>query len=552
MKNDLKLFIVESPTKINTLKKLFNSLGKDKIIFKATLGHIKDLPVDKIGVSLETFEPNLYYLPSKRRFLNELKSLISKVKEVYLATDPDREGEAISYHLKEYLKSLNPSLSFYRLELHEITELGLRKALKKIRNLDENLYQSWKARRVCDRLIGYVISPFLSKNFKKPLSAGRVQSPALKLIVEREKEIENFVPQKTYSLEILGEDCKGKVYKIELFTKKQLLKKQNKEELLEIYEKYFENREIFLFSLKEKILKKYPPLPLKTSSLIDLAGKSFFFSPKETMKIAQKLYEEGYITYMRTDSVRVSPIAIKEAKTLIERVFGREYVGTKRRFKNSSFFQDAHECIRPTKVNLESVPLGQKERALYELIRKIFLASQMSEAQYLERIYEFKTEDLPKELRLILRGKRLFFDGFLALLGKEEKEEPFPNLKEGDRLKVKGAHLREHITQPPERYTSHSLIKKMESLGIGRPSTYATMLDILFTRGYIVEEGKYLKPTELGKRVCEFLEKEVSPLMDYTFTAKLESALDEIAQLKKDYYATVREVFELLERYLSR
>ncbi|MEZ0344935.1 MAG: type I DNA topoisomerase, partial [Caldimicrobium sp.] len=498
-----------------------------------------------------TFEPQLFYLPQKKRILEDLKKAISKIKEVYLATDPDREGEAISYHLWEYLKKLNPTLQFYRLELHEITEFGLKEAFKKIRQVDENLYLSWKARRVCDRLIGYVISPFLSKNFKKILSAGRVQSPALRLIVEREEEIENFTPQKSFSLEIFAENEKGEVIKLELFTKKEIFKKQNKEELLEIYEKYLKNREIKVVSIKEKILKKYPPLPFKTTTLIEWSGKVLSFSPKETMKIAQSLYEEGYITYMRTDSVRVSPLARKEAQSFIEKIFGKEYVGSARRIRNTSFSQDAHECIRPTRVSLDRILLGKREQALYDLIRRIFIASQMSQAQYLEKTYEFKSEELPKDLKLIFKGKRLIFEGYLALLGKEEEDTYFPELKEDDLLQVKDFCIKEHLTKPPERYTPQSLIRKMESLGIGRPSTYATMLDILFTRGYVVEEGKYLKPTELGKQVCKFLEKEASPFMDYKFTAKLEEALDEIAHKKRDYYSTVKEVFKVLERYIS-
>jgi len=229
-----KLFIVESPNKIQTLKKLLDSKD-NKFIFLATYGHIMDLPVKDLGVDLSTFEPQLLYLESKRKVLTELKKVVSFVEEVYLATDPDREGEAISYHLFEFLKKLKPSLRFFRLELHEITELGVKEAFKNLRGLDEGLYLSWKARRVCDRLIGYLISPYLSRAFKKALSSGRVQSPALRLIVEREKEILNFIPEKSYSLLVIAEDAKGNSYELELFTKKELLKKKKKEELIEIF-----------------------------------------------------------------------------------------------------------------------------------------------------------------------------------------------------------------------------------------------------------------------------------------------------------------------------
>lgn len=551
MKNSKKLLIVESPSKIKTLKKLLNS-SKENFILKATLGHIKDLPPKNLGIDFSTFEPTFLYLPSKRKILKELKKLVLKVEEIYLATDPDREGEAISYHLYEYLSQVKSSLKFFRLPLQEITELGLKEGFKNLREIDKNLYLSWKARRVSDRLIGYLISPFLSRSFKKPLSAGRVQSPALRLIVEREKEIETFIPQKSYSLIVLAEDKNGKLYELELISKKELLKKENKETLLEYFKKYFEGKTLRLFSIKDKILKKYPPYPLKTSTLIEVSGNYLSLSPKETMKIAQKLYEEGYITYMRTDSIRVSPLAKKEARAYIEKFFGKEYVGKERKIKTLAFVQDAHECIRPTQIERKKIFLSKKEEALYGLIKQFFLASQMSEAKYLERTYEFRSDTLPANLKLQMKRKKLLFDGFLALLKtEEEKLSELPDLEEGDVLKVKGCKIKEHVTKPPERYTPQSLIKKLESLGIGRPSTYATILDILWKRGYVEKEGKYLKPTELGRKVCEFLEKRTPLFMDYNFTANLENALDEIANNKKDYYSTVKEVFKVLEEYLK-
>ncbi len=547
------LFIVESPSKIKTLSKILNNSGHS-FLFLATFGHIKDLPIKSMGINPHTFDPYLEVLNSKRAVLSKLKKLLSSVNKIYIATDPDREGEAIGYHLLEYIQKNQPfPLEIKRIELREITEIGIKNAFNNLRDIDENLYTAWKARRVLDRLIGYKVSPFLSKNFKKALSAGRVQSPALRLITEREKEIETFRPEKSYSLMVIAESSSGECFEIELFSKKELLKTKNSEGLLEIFKEYLEGKEIELSSIKDKTLKKYPPQPLKTSTLIEVAGKFLGLSPKETMKIAQSLYEEGYITYMRTDSTRVSPLAKKEAKAYIERLFGKEYVGGERKVKLSAHAQDAHECIRPTQILRQTPPIGKRERALYELIKRIFLASQMREAIYAERMYVFKNAYLPKDLKLILKRQKLVFDGYLLLLGREEKEDKdFPDLREGDLLKIKGYKIKEHITKPPERYTPQSLIKKLEALGIGRPSTYASMLDILFTRGYIEEQGRYLKPTELGRRVCEFLERVTPLFMDYQFTANLEKALDEIAEEKRSYYSTVKEVFEILEGYLSK
>ncbi len=544
------LFIVESPTKIKTLTKI---LKGQNFKFIATFGHIKDLPAQTLGVDLKTLEPFFSVLEPKRKIIKRIKETLREVREVYLATDPDREGEAISFHLYEILKGPKEnSLNFHRIELYEITELGIKSALKNLKKLDENLYSAWKARRVADRLIGYLSSPFLSKHFKKPLSAGRVQSPALKLVVEREKEIENFLPKTDYSLSLLAQTEKGESLEFELFSKNKLVKKENKQELLEIYENYFKNCWLYVFKIQEKEIKKYPPYPFKTSTLIEFAGKTLGFSPKETMFLAQKLYEEGYITYMRTDSIRISPLAQKKAKEYIEKHFGKAFLGSTRKAKSSLFIQDAHECIRPTDLNIKTLSLGKKEQLLYNLIKTYFLASQMSPALFLEKNYVLRSQRSPKNFSLQRKENKLLFEGYLILFEKEKEEVSlWTDLKERENLKVIDFKIKEHKTKPPERYTPEGLIKKLESLGIGRPSTYATLFDILFTRGYIEKEGRYIKPTELGKRVCEFLEKNWPPFMDYNFTAKLELALDEIAKNKKEYYSTVKEILSILQRYLS-
>ncbi|MCS7149237.1 MAG: type I DNA topoisomerase [Caldimicrobium sp.] len=546
----MKLFIVESPTKIKTISKITKSLG-DSFSFVATLGHIKELPFKSLGVDLENFEPKLVLLSQKRALIKELSLLMKRVREVYLATDPDREGEAISFHLYELLKDSQTSLHFYRIDLQEITALGVKRALKTPRQIDMDLYISWKARRVLDRLVGYLLSPYLSKNFRRALSAGRVQSPALRLIVEREEEIETFTPKKRYSLKVKVVDSSCREYDLELYHKKELFKSEDKEELINFYKKYLQNESLWIENIETKKLKEYPPFPLKTSTLIEASGKQLGLTPKETMKLAQSLYEKGHITYMRTDSVRVSPLAKKNARSYLEKVFGKEYLGKDRVSKKSAFVQDAHECIRPTDITREPYGLSSKERALYQLIWQTFLASLMSPAEFEEKRYLFSGEKMPPSYYLVIREKRMIFDGFLRLLPKEKRSSELSEPPSGETYKVITYRIEEHETKPPERYTPQSLIMKMESLGIGRPSTYANMLDILFAREYITKEGKYLKPTNLGREVVSFLKKRASPFIDYQFTAKMEEALDEISQRKREYVSFLKEIYNTLKAHTT-
>jgi len=539
------LFVVESPTKIKTLKKFL----RDVFIFRATLGHIKDLPKTKLGIDLKTFEPALYWLPNKRKVLSEIKKISSKVKEVYLATDPDREGEAIAYHLYEYLYKANPKLKFRRLDLIEITEKGLKLALSNLREINPNLYQSWLTRRVLDRLIGYLISPKLSKTFKKSLSAGRVQSVALRLIVEREKEIENFIPEKSYSLEIkLKKD--SLTILSELYYKNKLYKTKNREELIKFCEEKLLNNLVNLKKVEEKTEKKSPPLPLKTTTLIETSQKILGYEPKQTMYYAQRLYENGYITYMRTDSVRVSDYAQRMAKEFIKLYFGEKFVGRERKIRQSKFVQDAHECIRPTDVFREEVPLSEQEKKLYQLIRTYFIASQMSPAEYLIKTYIFTNKNLGKDYFLKATFKNLLFEGFLKVLKGEKEEKEFIDLKAGEIFEILDWKIKEHITEPPSPYTSSTLIKKLESLGIGRPSTYATLLDILYKRKYVIKEKGYLRPTELGKEVCEYLIKSFPEFLDYKFTSQMEEDLEKVVENKKTYQEIISFNYEILKNYL--
>jgi DNA topoisomerase-1 len=542
-----KLFVVESPTKIKTLKKILSG-QKNSFILLPTFGHIKDLPKTSLGVDFTTLQTTFVYLRSKYKVLRELKRLAKKVSEVYLATDPDREGEAISYHVREYLLNHRKDLVFYRLDLREITPLGVQSALSHLREVDERLYESFLARRVLDRLIGYLVSPYLSRAFKQPLSAGRVQSPALRLIVEREREIENFKPEVSFGLTLtLKKD--GITFTSELHKKKGAVRAKTKEELEEFYKKYVEGQRIYVEKVETKEVKEAPPPPFKTSTLIESAGKAFGFSAKETMFLAQRLYEEGYITYHRSDSTRVSPLAKEMARSFIVENFGPEYSAQRQRRVSGKFAQDAHEAIRPTRLEEKGFGLPSKERMLYQLIWQRFLASEMASAVYLQVKAEIKTPKLPQGFSFVFSGKKLLFPGFKVLFA-EEAPSQIPDLSEKEELTLVGYKIERHETKPPSRYTEESLIKKMESLGIGRPSTYATMLDILYQRGYIKKEKRELVPTELGKQVCDFLCQKTPFFMDYKYTAEVEEELDEIAKGANSYDKVVKEVLEKLRECL--
>ncbi len=546
----MKIFIVESPAKIKTLKRLFSHC-KERIYFVATLGHIKDLPVKKLGVDPASFEPHFYFLPGKKKLVEKIKELLPRASEIYLATDPDREGEAISFHLYEHLRALKPENSFKRIELIEITKEGLKKALSSPRKVRPELYEAWKTRRVLDRLVGYLISPVLSKNFKARLSAGRVQSVALRLIVEREREIRKFVPQVYYTLKaILKDPLHGLEIETELYFKNKLLKASNKEEVIKQFQENFSDK-VLLVKVKQKEEREYPPHPLKTTTMIEYAQKFLGFEPKETMYFAQKLYEAGYITYMRTDSVRVSESARRKAKKLITEWFGEEYVGRARRGGQGRFVQDAHECIRPTRPEMESVLLFPQARALYQLIRAVFLASQMAPAKYLVLELYFKPEDkAQKRASLFLKGKlkSLMFPGYLALLKGEKPAPELPSFEEGRVFEIKKWEAKEYKTSPPEHYTPSSLIKKLESLGIGRPSTYATLLDLLYRRKYVKRQKGRLIPTELGEKVCGFLMEHFPEFVDYEFTAQMEDFLEKVLSQEKTYLEIIEAIYKKLKK----
>ena len=548
----MTIFIVESPAKIKTLKKIIESLNyknfaKKKIYFVATLGHVKDLPSKKLGIDTQTFEPYFYFLPGKKKLLEQIKKLTAKATEVYLATDPDREGEAISFHIYETLKSFN-HVKFKRIDLIEITKEGFKRAFLNPRQVNISLYEAWKARRVLDRLVGYLISPVLSKNFKQVLSAGRVQSVALRLVVEREREIKNFKPTTYYTLQVELINEEGIELTAELYFKGKLLKSTKKEELINQFKENFSEL-VFLLEKEEKTEKEYPPYPLKTSTMIEYAQKYLGYEPEKTMYIAQKLYEAGYITYMRTDSVRVSETARKEVRAFIKKIFGEEYVLLRRQGNTGKFVQDAHECIRPTNINIEEIPNWPEVNPLYKLIRSIFIASQMAPAIYKIVNLSF-VSDKSSDKSLFLRAnlKFLIFPGYLAWLkGKNLKLATPKEFKVKEVFKIKSWKVKKHRTSPPERYTSSSLIKKLESLGIGRPSTYAHLVNLLCKRKYVKIKNKKLYATELGEKVVDFLLTHYPEFVDYNFTSQVEASLEEILQNQKTYVDIVKPIYDILK-----
>lgn len=546
------LFVVESPTKIKTLKKLLSQLGINTHLI-ATLGHLKDLPHKSLGVDLTNFQPKFYYLRPKLKILKLMQEKAKIAKTVYLATDPDREGEAIGYHVWEFLKNLNHSIQFLRLDLKEITSLGVKVALAHPRSIDEKLYQSFLARRILDRLIGYLVSPYLSKSLKQSLSAGRVQSPALRLIVEREREIRNFTPKVSYGVKLILE-VKEILFEAELYQDKRPLRSENEEDLKDLLKKILEAKDLLVTKVEDKTGKEAPPLPFKTSTLIEEAGKNLGYSTKETMKLAQTLYEKGFITYHRTDSTRISPLAREATQKYIEEAFGKDYVGKKARRDLGKFVQDAHEAIRPTKISLlpekVSSSLTPKEAKLYRLIWVRFLASQMASALYQESKVYLKSQALPSELFFLYQGKKLLFPGF-KIFFKEEKTKDLFKIEEGERVNIKEGKIERHQTKPPSRYTEESLIRKLESLGIGRPSTYASMLDVLYRRGYVKKVKRELIPTPLGERVCDFLLEKTPFFMDYVWTSHLEKELDRIAKGEKDYREIAEGVLKKIRECLK-
>lgn len=550
------LIIVESPAKAKTIEKF---LGKGYKV-KASVGHVRDLPKSKLGVDIENnFEPNYITIRGKAGTVNELKKEAKKSDKVFLATDPDREGEAISWHLA-FLLGLDEEEK-NRIEFNEITKEAVRNAIKNPRKIDKNLVDAQQARRVLDRLVGYKISPILWSKVRKGLSAGRVQSAATKMICDREEEIEKFIPKEYWSILLETHNSKRKKIEFELSKYKNKKIEINDKEQSDKIVSEIENKDLLIKSIEKKNRKKSAYRPFITSTLQQEASAKLGFTTKKTMQIAQQLYEgisikgsgtQGLITYMRTDSQRISTEAQNFAKDAIIAKYGKEYYkayGYKAAGKN---VQDAHECIRPSHIDLDPQKiedsLNKDQYKLYRLIYNRFLACMMQDA-----VYEQQTiTGLIDDYSFKANGSKLLFDGFLRVYDYSSSEENIlPDVEENELLKVKKINPKQHFTQPPARYNEASLVKALEELGIGRPSTYASIITTIQDRQYVEKKQKNLYPTELGKVVTKLLEQYFEQIVNLEFTADIESKLDIIADGNNQWKEIVSNYYEPIEKNLE-
>jgi DNA topoisomerase-1 len=547
MKN---LIIVESPAKARTIS---NFLGKEyKVV--ASKGHIRDLPKSSFGINIEEnkiFTPK-YSIPREvNSTVKELKQLAKDAKTIYIATDEDREGEAIGYHIAMAIKKEPSSLP--RIVFHEITKTAIKKALENPRTIDMNSVNAQQARRLLDRIVGYKLSPLLANKIQKGLSAGRVQSATLKIVVDREREINAFEPKEYWSINgIFEKDIETSIYEFDGLKIGKLTIK-NKEMADKIIQSAKEENFIVQEVDKKSRKSKTPP-PFMTSTLQQSASTQLGFSPKKTMMIAQKLYEGvktnkgnmGIITYMRTDSLNIAKEAIEKAREYIEENFGDKYLPKKAKSYNrkSKGAQEAHEAIRPTMIDfspdIAKEYLSNDEFKLYKLIYNRFLASQMEDAKLESQSLIFAGE----RSKFKASGKKLIFDGFYKLIGYNEKDKLLPELQKGQPVSLNDIKAQQHFTEPPARYNEASLIKKLESLGIGRPSTYAPTITILQNRKYIEIEKKKIKPTEIAFTVIELLEEHFSEIVNSSFTSKMEAQLDEIAEGNRDWQKVLADFYE--------
>lgn len=537
------LVIVESPSKAKTISKY---LGQGYVV-KSSIGHVRDLPKsNKDAVDIEGgFIPRYIVSPGKEKVITDLKLAAKKADKVLLASDPDREGEAIAWHVAELIKSSNKNLK--RIVFHEITEDAVKEALKHPRPIDINLKEAQEARRVLDRLVGYDLSGLIWKKVRYGLSAGRVQSPALRILMEREREIRAFVPELFYVLTAPTELAKGDVV---TFT--CIEQPKDKEEAARIKRAGEENT-WEVKDIKETEQKRSPRPPFTTSTIQQTASTRLGFSPSRTMRAAQKLYEAGMITYMRTDSTSMSAAAQKQIITLLHNEYGKEYVAPRNYKTKSKSAQEAHEAIRPTNVGRRSAGNTADERALYELIWDRTVASQMTEARVKRtRI----TTNLSNSSEVIpdfaVNGSRVLFDGWLKVdIRARGEDTEVPMVAVGEKVMVKKVEVEEKATEPPSRYSEAGLIKELEKRGIGRPSTYASIMQTLSDRGYVEKKGRTLIPTDTGDVVSTFLETHFPTYISDTFTSDMEDELDEIAEGKRTYKKTLSDFYTPFSRDLA-
>ena len=558
------LIIVESPSKANTIKKFLGS--NYKVV--ASKGHIRDLPKSRMGVDIEhDFEPEYINIRGKGTLINELKKYAKDAKHVYLATDPDREGEAIAWHLAYILQI--PDSSLCRVTFNEITKDTVQKSIKEPRKIDMNLTNAQQARRIMDRIVGYEISPILWKKVRKGLSAGRVQSVAVKLIVDREEEIEKFIPEEYWNINaiLIKNDEKFSAKLAALNGKK--IELHNKQEVDSII-KEIENANYIVKDVKKGTRKKSPAPPFTTSTMQQEASRKLGFPIKKTMSVAQGLFEGikvldrgtvGLITYMRTDSTRVSEEARGFAKKYITTKYGDNFYEN-RYYKKSSGAQDAHEAIRPTFIDLEpdkiKANLTTDQYKLYKLIYNRFIASQMASAEY-DTVSATINTDTKNVYSFKANGQILKFKGFMTLYVEdrddktnEDLESKIPELTIGETLKKDKLETKQSFTEPPARYTEASLVKALEEKGIGRPSTYATIISTIIDRHYVEKNQKQLAPTELGKVVNKLLVESFPDIINVEFTANIENQFDEVAEGKEEWKEVLREFYAPFEKELKK
>ena len=560
-----KLIIVESPAKANTIKKFLG--GSTKVV--ASMGHIRDLPKSKLGVDVENnFEPEYINIRGKGDLIKSLKKDAANAKKVYLATDPDREGEAIAWHLA-YLLGI-PEDAVCRVTFNEITKETVQNSIKHPRKIDLSVKDAQQARRVLDRIVGYKMSPILWKKVKRGLSAGRVQSVAVKLICDREEEIEKFIPEEYWNIYVTLKDEKSKKDFIAHFYGKDGQKLEIKSENeVNVILQAIKNAKYIVNDIKLSEKKRNPAPPFTTSTMQQEASRKLGFTLKKTMSVAQGLYEGvkvldrgtvGLITYMRTDSTRISEEARAAAKEQIEKNYGENYYKN-RYFKTNKDAQDAHEAIRPTYIDLEpdiiKGNLTPDQYKLYKLIYNRFIASQMAEA-----IYDTVAVDIvANNYNFKANGQTLKFKGFMTLYvegednkkeDKKEEENNIPVLEKGQTLKEQKIEPKQSFTEPPPRYTEASLVKALEEKGIGRPSTYSPTITTILERRYIEKIQKQLSPTELGIIVNKLLVENFSDVVNVEFTAKIEEQFDEIADGKEDWKKVIKDFYGPFEENVEK
>ena len=557
-----KLVIVESPAKANTIKKFLG--GSTKVV--ASMGHIRDLPKSKLGVDVENdFEPQYINIRGKGDLIKSLKKDAKQAKKVYIATDPDREGEAIAWHLANILEDEKEKIT--RVTFNEITQNAVQKAIKEPRNIDINLVDAQQARRVLDRIVGYKISPVLWKKVRRGLSAGRVQSVAVKLIVDREEEIENFIPQEYWNIYAnLQEPVSKKEFEARFFGKNGKKQEIHSEKEVNGILNDINKAKYIVTEVKKGEKKRTPAPPFTTSTMQQEASRKLGFTLKKTMSVAQILYEGvkipekgtvGLITYMRTDSTRISEVARAAAKDYIVKTYGENYYEN-RYYKTNKEAQDAHEAIRPTYSDLEpdeiKDSLTKDQYKLYKLIYNRFMASQMAPA-----IYDTMAVTInANEYNFKANGQMIKFKGFMVLYvegtdSKEQEEEGMlPDLKEKQEIKLTKLNPKQSFTEPPARYTEASLVKALEEKGIGRPSTYSPTITTILERRYIEKIQKQLSPTELGKIVNKLLTENFADVINVEFTAQIENDFDEIADGKEEWKKMIRNFYGPFEKEIEK